>query len=106
MNDGEKNDQRSGSEKLMSEAAICADTLSARASHRVGPAESHMDACDRLAARLEAAFALVCTATAGDGKTFLSMNDSMQLNYLWAIEELLSAARVDAAIVIEQRSRP
>jgi len=86
--------------KKMHAAALCADVLSERAGYRRGPPESHTDAYDRLTARLDAAEAMLIVSTNDD---FMRMSKTIQANYFSAIQDLISAARVDARLVIEGR---
>lgn len=66
-----------------------------------GPAEAIDDPADRLLGRLEQAEALLSVITGHGFGSFSTYNPAIQQSYIWAIEQLVSAARVDALLVTQ-----
>lgn len=91
---------RAETDALLSEVAEHSLQQSNYATHRVGPMETHTDAADRLAARLDMAYAMSYMITGEGHSHFSGANDRIQNDYLWCISQLIAAAKVDAAIVV------
>ncbi len=77
-----------------------ADEQSDLAGYRVGALETHDSAVDRLTWRLSQAHAMLVMINGEGLKPFQVLNDNLQMDYLSAIDQLVSAARVDGALAI------
>ncbi|HET7064224.1 MAG TPA: hypothetical protein VFI49_08085 [Rudaea sp.] len=91
---------------LAQQSAEASTQRSNFATHRVGPLESHTAAVDRLHSRLAHAHALLSVIGGEGAEIFRGKNATIQSDYVECIENLISAARVDADIVITSGRTP
>jgi len=90
--------------KSATEAARTAALITENEGHTVGMQDAHADPADRLIARLAQAGAMIRVALADE--VFPRMNDSIQINFLTAIADLIDSARCDADIALGTGVQP
>jgi hypothetical protein len=72
--------------------------------HRVGALEFCDAPADRLAQRLAQAHALICATYGQPGEGWGMLSDEVRDSYMWAVGDLISAARGDLACMDAERA--
>lgn len=70
--------------------------------HHTGPAETFWNPRDRFERRMSQAYAMLTVIGAEGLESFDDLNDSIRMDYIQAIQDLIGAARIDGELAFDR----